>query len=98
MGDPNSQPRRTASDFRDILAQSGFWSCCGYDGLSIVFDVPLEAVQSLAEGQKRALMRLLHRLAEGTDEKLKNQIAELERLAAEDRLAGLVSLSAGFSA
>src|SRR5262249_62172712 len=97
MGDPNSQPRRTPSDFRDILAQSGFWSCCGYDGLSIVFDVPLDAVQSLAEGQKRAMMRLLLRLAEGTDEKLKNQIAELERFAAEDRLVGFVSLSAVFS-
>ena len=98
MGDPNSQPRRTSSDFKDILAQSGFWSCCGYDGLSIVFDVPLEAVHSLSEEQKRAMMRLLHRLAEGMDEKLKNQVAELERLAGEDRLAGLVSLSAGFSA
>ena len=42
-------------------------------------------------------MGLLHRLAEGMDEKLENQIAELERLAAEDRLAGLVSLSSGFS-
>ena len=98
MGDPNSQSRRTPSDFRDILDQSGFWSCCGYDGLSIVFDVPLEAVQSLSEGQKRDMMRLLHRLAEGMDEKLKNQIAELEQMAAEDRLAGLVSLSDGFPA
>jgi|SRR4029450_9855202 hypothetical protein len=98
MGDPNSQPRRTPFDFRDILAQSGFWSCCGYDGLSIVFDVPLEAVQSLSEGQKRAMMRLLNRLAEGMDEQLKNQIADLLRLAAEDRFAGLVRLSAGFSA
>jgi len=44
------------------------------------------------------MMRLLHRLAEGMDEKLKNQIADLERLTAEDRFAGLVSLSAGFSA
>jgi hypothetical protein len=98
MGDPNSQPRRTPSDFRDILAQSGFWSCCGYDGLSVVFDVPLEAVRSLSEGQKRAMMRLLHQLAEGLDEKLKNQIAELEPLAAEDRFVDLVRLSAGFSA
>jgi hypothetical protein len=97
MGSPKSQRRRTPSDFRDILAQSSFWSCCGYDGLAIVFDVPLEAVQSLSEGQKRSMMRLLNRLAEGMDEKLKNQIAELERLAGEDRLAGLVSLSAGFS-
>jgi 3-dehydroquinate dehydratase-1 len=93
-----NQPRRTQSDFRDFLAHSGLWSCCGYDGLSIVFDVPLEAVQSLSEGQKRDMMRLLHRLAEGMDEKLKNQIAELEQVAAEDRLAGLVSLSAGFPA
>ena len=97
MGDPNSHPLRTPSDFRDILAQSGFWSCCGYDGLSIVFAVPLDAVQSLSEEQKRAMMRLLHRLAEGMDEKLKNQIAELEGLAGEDRLAGLVSLNADFS-
>src|SRR5262249_402356 len=96
MGDPNSQPRRTPSDFRDILAQSGFWSCCGYDGLSIVFDVPLEAVQSLAEGQKRAMMRLLHRLAEGTDEKLKNQIANLKQWGAGNRLAGWGGLTAAF--
>ena len=44
------------------------------------------------------MMRLLHRLAEGMDEKLKNQIAELEYVAAEDRFVGLVRLSAGFSA
>jgi hypothetical protein len=98
MGNPNNHPVKTPSDFRDILAQSGFWSCCGYDGLSIVFDVPLEAVQSLSEEQKHAMMRLLHRLAEGMDEKLKNQIAELERVDAEDRFVGLVRLSAGFSA
>ena len=98
MGDPNSHPLRTPSDFRDVLAQSGFWSCCGYDGLSIVFAVPLDAVQSLSEEQKRAMMRLLHRLAEGMDEKLKNQIAELEHLGAEDRLVGLVRLSASFPA
>ena len=82
MGDPNIQPRRTSSDFKDILTQSGFWSCCGYDGLSVVFDVPLEAVRSLSEEQKRAMMRLLQQLAEGMDEKLKNQIAELEDVAA----------------
>src|SRR2546421_11076041 len=98
MTDRKNEPRRTREDFKEILAQSGFWSCCGYDGLSIVFAVPLEAVQSLSEEQKRAMMRLLHRLAEGMDEKLKNQIAELERLDAEDRLVGLVRLSAGFSA
>ena len=44
------------------------------------------------------MMRLLHRLAEGMDEKLKNQIAELEHLGAEDRLVGLVRLSASFPA
>ena len=98
MTDRKNEPRRTRADFKEILAQSGFWSCCGYDGLSVVFDVPVEAVQSLSEEQKRAMMRLLHRLAEGMDEKLKNQIAELERLDAEDRLVGLVRLSAGFSA
>src|SRR5262245_11791149 len=98
MGDLNSQPQRTSSDFKDILAQSEFWSCCGYDGLSIVFNVQLEGVQSLSEKQKRAMMQLLHRLAEGMDEKLKNQVAGLEPMAAEDRLAGLVDLTAGFSA
>jgi hypothetical protein len=97
MGDPNSQPR-TPSDYRVILAQSGFWSCCGLDGLSLVFGVPLEAIRSLSEGQKRAMMHLLHQLAEGSDEKLKNQIAELEHLGAEDRFVGLVRLSTGFSA
>ena len=98
MSDPNSRPRRTSSDFRGILIQSGFWSTCGYDGLSVVFDVPVDSIRSLSEGQKRALMRLLHRLAEGTDEELENEVAQLESVAVEDRFVSLVTLSAGFSA
>ena len=98
MDDSSSQPGRTPAYFRNLFAHSGFWSSCGFDGLSLVFDVPLEAVQSLPEGQKRALMGLLHELAEGTDERLQREIAELETLAATDRFANLVKLSTRFAA
>ena len=98
MDDPNSRPRRTSSDFRGFLIHSGFWSTCGYDGLSVVFDLPVDSIRSLSEGQKRALMRLLHRLAEGTDEELESEVARLESVAVEDRFVSLVTLSAGFSA
>jgi len=98
MDDARNQPGRTRSYFKHMLAHSGFWSSCGFEGLSLVFDVPLEAVQSLSEGQKRAFMGLLHQLAEGTDEGLQNQIAELETLAPTDRFNNLVKLSTRFAA
>ena len=98
MTDRNNEPRRTRADFKEILAQSGFWSCCGYDGLSVVFDVPVEAVQSLSEEQKRALMRLLSHLAEGEDKALEHHIEELDGLTAEERLVNLVKLSGRFAA
>jgi hypothetical protein len=98
MDDPKSQPQRTRTDFQGIYAEGGFWSCCGYDGLSMVFDLPLEAVQSLPEDQKRALMRLLGHLAKGGDEALQGQMRELESLTAKERFTGLVHLSARFAA
>jgi hypothetical protein len=39
--------------FQRLHAQSELWSCRGYDILSVVFDLPLDAVRSLSEGQKR---------------------------------------------
>jgi len=81
-----------------MFAQNGFWSSCGYDGLSFVFDVPLEAVRSLAEEQKHALMCLLGRLADGGDKALENQMGELETLTARERFTQLVKLSVRFSA
>jgi hypothetical protein len=98
MGDPNTQPLRVPSDFRDTFGQSRFISGCGYDRRSSVLDVPLRAVRSLSEGLNRAMMHLRHRRAERMAEKLNDQITELERADAEDHFAGLVSLSDGFPA
>jgi hypothetical protein len=95
--DPQRQPHRTLAYFREIYAEGGLWSCCGYDGLSMAFDLPLDAVQSLSEDQKRALMRLLGRLAKGEDEALRGQMRGLEDLTAEERLTGLMGLSAPFA-
>jgi hypothetical protein len=95
--DPKSQPHRTLY-FRDIYAEGGFWSCCGYDGLSVAFDLPLEAVQSLPEDQKRDLMRLLGNLAKGEDEALQVQMRELEGFPAKERIAGLLHISARLAA
>ena len=98
MTDRHNGPRRTQADFKEILAQSGFWSCCGYDGLSVAFDVPVEAVQSLSEEQKRALMRLLSHLADAEDKALEHRIEELDGLTAEERFINLVKLSGRFAA
>ncbi len=96
-GNPKTPPSRTHDDFKSIYEQSGFWSCCGYDGLSMVFDIPLDDVRSLSEEQKRALMRLLNQLADGADEALQGQTRELESLTAKERFIRLVSLSAPFA-
>ncbi len=82
--------------FQRLHADSGFWSCCGYDGLSVVFDLPLESISSLHEGQKRALVRLMTRLANTGDDALLNELQRLDTLSGEERLAGLVELSAPF--
>ena len=97
MSDANDLTRRSLDYYRDVRENSGLWSCCGYDGLSGVFHVPLETVRSLAENQKRALMGLLTHLSEPSEEELRKQVGELEDRSSEDRLAGIVRLSARFS-
>jgi len=98
MTDPKHQNEWDLAYFRQIYENSGYWSCVGYDGLSIAFDVPLEDFRHLAEHQKHALMRLLGHLAKMGDESLLGQIRGLERLTAHDRLTHLVDLSGRFAA
>jgi hypothetical protein len=87
----------TLTYYRDLRANSGLWSCCGYEGLAVVFDLPLEAVRSLPEDRKRAIMGLLKRLAEPGAEELRDQARELDGRNCEDRLAGILRLSAQVS-
>ena len=82
--------------FQRLYADSGFWSCCGYDGLSVAFDLPLEAIRFLSEARKRALVRLITRLANTGDDALLNELQRLDGLSGEQRLAGLTQLSAPF--
>ena len=90
---PNAEQQNR---FQRLYADSSFWSCCGYDGLSVAFDLPLEAVRSLPEGRKRALVRLITRLANTGDDALLNELQRLDSLSGEERLAGLMELSAPF--
>ncbi len=87
---------RQHNRFQELYAHSGFWSCCGYDGLSVAFDLPLEAVRSLPEEGKRALVRLVTRAANSGDEALLNELQKLDSLSGDQRLAGLMQLSAPF--
>jgi hypothetical protein len=96
MDKPRDQNKGSAADFKIIWEDGEFWSCWGYDGLSMVFDLPLEPFERLLEPQKRALMRLLRHLAAGLDEALHNQINGLQDLTAEERLTILVALSEQF--
>src|SRR5438477_11947960 len=89
MTDRHNGPRRTRADFKEILAQSGFCSCCGYDGLSVAFDVPVEVIQSLSEEQKRALMRQLSHLSDAVDKALEHRDEELDGRMPEGRLLNL---------
>ncbi len=98
MDDPKNQTKTNRAHFRDIYEDGEFWSCYGYDGLSIVFNLPLEAVQSLPEDQKHALLRLLGSVATTGDESLQDEIRALESLTAKERVTGLVHLSARFAA
>jgi len=98
MNDTKIPVERDLAYFQEIYRDGGFWSCCGYDGLSVAFDVPLESFRSLPEDQKHALMRLLGRLAKMGDESLIERIRGLHALSAPDRLTGLVDLSARFAA
>ena len=73
---------------------SGFWSDFGYDGLSLVFDVPLADLQQLPEAKRMALFRLMVYLADTPDDPLQAQMQALATRPAGQRLAVLLDLSA----
>lgn len=84
---------RDSSYFRNWWKYDGFWSCCGLDGLSVVFALPLESITGLQEPQKQSLMRLLERLASATDETLVSKVAALDHSGPEQRLQALLEMS-----
>jgi|SRR5437588_12941987 len=93
---PEHEPvseQRDSSYFRSWWKHNGFWSCCVMDGLSVVFELPLESISALSESQKQALMRLLERLASGTDGALVAKVAALNDRGPAQRLHGLLELS-----
>ena len=73
---------------------SEFWSDFGYDGLSLVFGVPLDTFRGLPEAQKMALFRLMVYLADRPDDPLQAQVQALATPSADLRLAALLDLSA----
>jgi hypothetical protein len=75
---------------------NGFWSNFGYDGLSLVFDVPLAALQTLPEAKKLVLFRLLVYLADTPNDPLHARVQALATQPAEQRLVVLLDLSARF--
>ena len=75
---------------------SEFWSDFGYDGLSLVFDVPLVALQKLPEAKRQALFRLLAYLADTPNDPLHARVQALATHPAEQRLVILLDLSARF--
>lgn len=93
MNRPKSETKGTLDFYRGAFENGGFWSCFGYDGLAVIFDLPLESIRSLSEAQKRDLMRLLSHLADATCEDLRRELQVLEGRSEEDRLAGIVRLS-----
>ena len=97
MADPANERPQSPVDYKSIREQSGFWSACGYDGLSIVFDIPIEAFRSLSEPQKHALMRLFSYPAEEHEDGLNEQIQALATLTEKERFIALVELSTGFA-
>lgn len=93
MNRPKSEAKGTLDFYRGAVENGGFWSCFGYDGLAVVFDLPLESVQALSEVQKRSLMRLLSHLADAACEDLRREMQALECRSQEDRLTGIIQLS-----
>jgi hypothetical protein len=85
-------PRRVA-DFKSLYENGEFWSCCGLDGLSVVFDVRLESIRSLDDAQKRALMHLLAYLVSGKDSAVVSRVMELQRAPEDVRFQGLLALT-----
>jgi hypothetical protein len=95
--DEMSRANRTTADFKAIWGDGEFWSCLGYEGIPVVFCLLPEAFHSLEERDKRGLMRLLGKLAEGTDQSLRERVCDSEGLSPGDRLTRLLSLSALFA-
>ncbi len=82
--------------FQTWRGNNSFWSDCGYDGLSVVLDVPLASLQALPETKKLALFRLMVHLADTPNDSLHAQVQALAAQPAEQRLKVLVDLSARF--
>lgn len=82
------------SYFQELYADAGFWSCCGYDGLSVAFDLPLAAVRALPEERKLALVHLVARLANPGEDSLRRRVQRLGALSCEERLSGLLQMTA----
>ena len=94
MDHDKSQTEASSVSFRRNFENSGLWSCVGYDGLSVAFGLPLEDVRSLTEDQKHSLMGLFSTLAKMRDESLTGRVCALESLPVDERLTGLIALSA----
>jgi hypothetical protein len=95
--EPVTEAGRDLTAFQTWREDGGFWSTFGYDGLSLVFDVPLTEVQELPEAKRVALFRLMVYLADTPNDPPQAQVqalAELAELPAEQRLAALLDLSA----
>jgi hypothetical protein len=89
---PKSQAKGTLDFYRCAYENGGFWSCFGYDGLAVIFELPVETVRSLSENEKRGLMALLFRLADVAYDDLRREVQALEDRSDEERLAGLLHL------
>ncbi len=92
------EARKDLTPFQAWRDNNGFWSDFGYDGLSLVFDVPLADLQKLPDSTKMALFRLMVYLADTPDDPLHTQVQALATQSAEQRLTALLDLSAQFSA
>ncbi len=91
VSDGASQDRTPFQVWRD---NSEFWSDFGYDGLSLVFGVPLDTLRGLPEEKRLALFRLMVYLADRPDDPLQAQVQALATPPTEQRLAALLELSA----
>lgn len=94
MNRPKSQAKGTLDFYRCAYENGGFWSCFGYDGLAVIFDLPVEIVRSLSEDEKRGLMLLLFHLTDVAYEDLRRDVQALEDRNGDERLAGLLHLIA----
>ncbi len=91
IGEGASQEPTPFQVWRD---NSEFWSDFGYDGLSLVFGVPLDTLRGLPEEKRLALFRLMVYLADRPGDPLQAQVQALAMPPTEQRLAALLELSA----